>query len=523
MNDADFRFRILVTADLHGQFLAVDYASGKPSNHGFARISASLKAMKDERTLLIDLGDLLQGSPLMSFHEQNRTKYQNPAAMALNYLDYDLFVPGNHDFNYGQDYLDDFLSQLKAKSLCANICRNNQPAFGAPYEIKSFPGGPTIAIIGITTHYIPIWERKANIEGLSFQDAFEATKKYVKLVRSRHNPDLVVVAYHGGFECDLDTFEPYIEDTGENQGSKMLKEIEGIDVLLTSHQHRTIAKKVGETLVLQPTYNGKGFGKVDCHFRKTDGVWKKTESEISVITDVVGESDPALGEILESIELATQEYLDIPIGIVQDDDLLITDLFQARLRKHKIVTLINKVQIESTGAMISATSLGNSATGFSKEITIRNVLSTYVYPNTLVVIEIDGKHLKMALEQNAQYFDLEDGKIIFNSRFSYPKNEHYNYDMFDGIEYIIDVAKPYGERIVSLSYQGRPVKDHHVFTLALNNYRASGGGEFPMYRGQRVVKEINDDIAELVIEYIRKNKIIRVDDPNNIRVIIGAN
>lgn len=187
------------------------------------------------------------------------------------------------------------------------------------------------------------------------------------------------------------------------------------------------------------------------------------------------------------------------------------------------MTLINKVQIESTGAMISATSLGNSATGFSKEITIRNVLSTYVYPNTLVVIEIDGKHLKMALEQNAQYFDLEDGKIIFNSRFSYPKNEHYNYDMFDGIEYIIDVGKPYGERIVSLSYQGRPVKDHHVFTLALNNYRASGGGEFPMYRGQRVVKEINDDIAELVIEYIRKNKIIRVDDPNNIRVIIGAN
>ncbi|NLZ61777.1 MAG: bifunctional metallophosphatase/5'-nucleotidase, partial [Acholeplasmataceae bacterium] len=131
MSDADFRFRILATADLHGQFLAVDYASGEPSNHGFARISASLKAMKDERTLLIDLGDLLQGSPLMSFHEQNRTKYQNPAAMALNYLDYDLFVPGNHDFNYGQDYLDDFLSQLKAKSLCANICRNDQPAFGA--------------------------------------------------------------------------------------------------------------------------------------------------------------------------------------------------------------------------------------------------------------------------------------------------------------------------------------------------------------------------------------------------------
>jgi len=523
MVDNDFRFRILVTADLHGQLLAVDYATGKPSDHGLAVISKKIQDLKEKNTILIDLGDVLQGSPLMSFHERHRNLHPNPAAIAMNYLGYDYFVPGNHDFNYGQDYLSDFISQLHAKTLCGNIYRNNKLAFGIPYDLIQYPEGPKIAIVGITTHYIPMWEQKDHILDLDFPDAFGKAQSYVNEIKERHQPDLIVMAYHGGFERDLDTFEPYVEDTGENQGSRMLKEIKGIDVLLTSHQHRQIAKKVEATLVIQPEHSGKGFGLVECYFEKKEDNWIVKNASVEFITKGAEEPDPTLTKMLSKIEDATQAYLDEPIGVSKDDDLVITDQFQARLHKHKIVSLINQVQLEKTKAMISAASLGNSVTGFKKLITIRDVLSTYVYPNTIVVVEIDGKRLKMALEKNAEYFDWKDGKIVSNPKFSYPKKEHYNYDMFDGIEYTIDVAKPSGERIVSLTYQGHKIADRDRFTLALNNYRASGGGEFTMYRGLKVVKELDTDIAELMTEYIIKNKVIEVDDPKNVSVIASNN
>ncbi len=520
MDDRTLRFRILATSDLHGHILPVDYATGVPAMTGLATLARKIRGLKDDHSVLIDLGDALQGSPLMSFHEANRKHYPNPLAQVMNYLDYDYFVPGNHDFNFGKDYLFAFQDALTAKTLCANILHaDQQQPIGSEYEVVQLSGGPKIAIIGITTHYIPVWERKRNIAGLSFLDAFSETKRLVAELRSREQPDLLVVAYHGGFERDLDTFAPYIDDTGENQGAKMLQEIPGIDILLTSHQHRLIARKVNDTMVVQSGANGNWFAQIDCHFQRIDLRWQ-LEDITAELHDAKNETpDTNITEMLAKIALATEVFLDEPIGTVPKDDMRITDGFLARLQKHKIITLINKVQMEKTKAMISAASLGNSVTGFSRVITTRNVMSTYVFPNTLVVVEIDGKRLKQALEKNAEYFVVVDGKLESNPRFSFPKVEHYNYDMFDGIEYTIDASRAFGDRIIRLNYQGKVVQDEDIFTLALNNYRASGGGEFSMYRGLKVVKEINMDIAELLTEYIRKNKRIIVKDPDRKSVV----
>ncbi|MBN2504203.1 MAG: bifunctional metallophosphatase/5'-nucleotidase [Bacilli bacterium] len=512
-------FQILITSDLHGHLLPINYSDNTPSSDSLANVYGLIKTFRKPEGVLLDLGDTIQGSPLMDYHRLNRTDCPNPVAVCFNKIGYDFFVIGNHDFNYGREYLDEFLGTIEAKTLCGNIFDEEyKSVFGKPYEIMELRPGLKIAIIGLTTQYIPNWERKSTTKGLVFLNAFETAEKLVKEVKNDFGVKFVIVAYHGGFEKDLDSFEPYVEDTGENLGSRILEKIEGIDVLITGHQHRKICRKVGDTTVIQPMSYGKALAVVDVDFQFVTQ-WE-TISVKSELVETIGTSpDPSLSEWLLKIEEKTQEYLDASIGFVPDDDMKIDDMFLARLNKHKVVTFINQVQMNKSGAMISCCSLGNNVTGFERNISIRNVLSTYVFPNILVVVEIDGLRLKQALEKNAEYFVWSEGKIVANPRFSHPKMEHYNYDMFDGIDYTIDVAKPFGSRIVELEYQGKAVKDSDVFTLAMNNYRATGGGEFYMYRDLKIIKEISVDITEMLIDEIRNSHEIKVVDPMNIRII----
>ncbi len=513
------KFKMFVTSDIHGHLLPVDYADDTPSNDSLANVASIIKTFRTEHSVLLDLGDSIQGSPLMDFHQLHRTKFENPVASCLNLMKYDYFIPGNHDFNFGRKYLEDFIHSINAQTLCANILSSDgQYAFGKPYDILEIEPGLKIAIIGVTTQYIPNWERKETIRNLIFENACQVAKDLVEEVKTKHQVQLVIVAYHGGFEKDLTTFLPYIEDTGENLGSRMLESIPDMDILITGHQHRTICQKVRDTIVIQPMFNGRAVAMIDVEFAKTDK-WKTNSMNASLIESKDYLPDDEICSMLEQIENSTGKYLDKVLGHVTNNDMEIEDKFQARLKKHKIVTLINQVQIEKTNAMISCCSLGNHVTGFAKEITIRNILSTYVFPNTLVVLEIDGNSLKKALEKNAEYFVIEQGEIVSNPKYSYPKKEHYNYDMFDGIDYTIDVAKPLGSRITSLKYNGLEILPTDMFTLAMNNYRATGGGEFTMYRNLKIVKEVQSDIATLLIEYIKKHKFISVKDTDNIMVI----
>jgi len=510
--------RILTTSDTHGSLLNVNYANNEFTQYGMSLISSLIKQNRTDNSILIDCGDTIQGSPLLYFHQLNRHLYNNPVATVFNHLKYDYFIPGNHDLNYGKDYLSSFLTQLHATSLCANILDQEEKLiFDHSYQIHTFPNGIRIAVIGLTTDYIPNWEREQNIEGLQFLSPIHQLGQILEAIKAI-KVDATVVVYHGGFEKDLDTFLPYVQDTGENIGSKILEMYPQIDCLLTGHQHRSISRKINHTSVIQPASNGKALGMVDLHFELENQEWKlKTTSEqLLFAKDSV--VDPLIYESIKEIHELCNHFLDQPIGIVPNNDLYVDDLFLARLHKHKIVTFINEVQLEASKAMISATSLGNDVTGFHQLITVRNVLSTYVYPNTLTVLKIDGYHLRKALERNAEYFIVKDGVVTFSPKYAFPKIEHYNYDMFDGIYYTIDLTKPVNERIVSLKYMGLPVQDNQVFTLVLNNYRASGGGEFEMYHHLEIVREIQLDIAELMVDTIRRMKTLQILDIQNIKI-----
>ncbi len=515
-----FNFRILQTSDVHGYIYPRSYSSKKQADIGLAQISTLLKQYRTPNTLLIDTGDTIQGSPLTYHHAKENVGKENPLSKIYNYLKYDFITIGNHEFNYGKNYLENFLDFLDAKIINSNILnkQSGKPYYGKPYEILNFENGPKVAIIGATTHYIPNWEQPAHINNLLFKDAFETIKDTVKIVKEKENPDFIIVNYHGGFERDLETYELSMEDTGENQGFKIIKEIQDIDLLLTGHQHRTLAGKIFNTYYTQPAFNGTGLGLVDIKFTYTNNKWEYKVSEIKILNTINILPDNKLLSLVEKDEQTTQLFLDTPIGTTAND-LLITDQLKARLYKHPLVSFINQVQLEYSGADISSCSLGNDVSGFKKEITIRDVIGTYVFPNSLVVKAVKGSTLLAALEKTAEFFELENGEAIISPKFNTPKLQLYAYDMYDNIDYTIDLSKPHSHRIKNITYNNLPLDLNRTYKLVMNNYRAAGGGDYLFIKKCKTVKDMQIDVIELLINYIYDKKEIEVKTTDNIKII----
>ncbi|MEK4708196.1 bifunctional metallophosphatase/5'-nucleotidase [Bacillus sp. FSL R10-2780] len=516
---------ILLTSDIHGTVYPIHYQDNSQADIGLAKISTLIKKERSQNTnvLLIDNGDFIQGTPFTYHYATYEKDMENPMSLLANYLEYDIAIIGNHEFNYGMDILNNAVATANFPYLSANILDKNrkEPYFGKPYITKHIESNIKIAILGVTTHYIPHWEQAHHIKDLQFEDAFETTKKWVSYIRKHEKPDLLVVAYHGGFERDLQTGVPTEVLTGENQGYAMCHEIEGIDILLTGHQHREIAHTViNGVTILQTGCNGHSAGKVTVTFEKAEQKWVKKESysELLPVQGIAADQDVL--SLVANYEEKTQNWLDKPIGLIYGD-MQISDAMQTRLQDHPFIEFINKIQMDIANVSISCTSLfHNTSPGFPKHVTMRDIVSNYIYPNTLKVIRITGADIKDALELSASYFTLKaDGSIIVTPTYIEPKPQHYNYDMWEGISYVLNISKPIGERVESLQYKGAPLNINEEYDVVMNNYRASGGGNFFMFQNKLVVKDIPTDMSELIANYILKHKRIEATVNHNWKVI----
>jgi len=224
--------------------------------------------------------------------------------------------------------------------------------------------------------------------------------------------------------------------------------------------------------------------------------------------------------LIKPFDDETQVWLDQKLGRVEGYDLLIKDPFDARVHKHPYVSFINTIQKQVTHADICGTALFNQAIGLGNEISYRDLVNNYVYPNSLIVKEMDGRTLKLYLEQCADYFTVIDNKITVNPMFDEPKPQHFNYDMLDGIEYTLKISNPLGQRVISLTYNGKDVKETDIFSVAMNNYRASGGGNFHMIPPCKTLLEIQRDMTDILAEYIMNKKIVTISHHDNIKVIL---
>lgn len=517
---------ILETSDIHGNMLPIQYANNDPTESGFAKIAALIKEerRKEAAVLVIDNGDLIQGTPLAYHHAKLNREQPNPMIQALNELGYDAGVIGNHEFNYGIELLNKAVSESRFPWLSANIVNasTGEPYFGKPYLIKTYGGDCKVAVLGLTTQYIPNWEKAEHIAGLRFDDAVDTGRRWVRYLRETERADVVIVSYHGGFERHLDTGEIAEPLTGENQGYALCCEVEGIDVLLTGHQHRMLAgKEIGGVPIVQPGYAGACLGKVQLTLRKTDGRYRITSKYSELLSAKGVEPDRTVLSLMRPHEEQTQIWLDQPIGRLIGD-MRITDPMQVRLQEHPLIEFINKVQMELSGAPISNTALfDNVSPGFPEQITMRDIVTNYIYPNTLQVIRVTGQDIKDALERSASYFERYDGNgpIKVSPDFSDPKPQHYNYDMWEGIEYRINISRPVGERVEKLNYQGRPVDPLAEYDVVMNNYRAGGGGNYLMFQGKPVIKDIPTDMAELLAGYIMERGTIEATLNRNWEVV----
>lgn len=499
--------RLLFTSDVHGYIFPTDYISEGEKDLGLMKVSSLIKRYKkeDPDTLVLDLGDYIQGSILAQylFEEKNDPKF---LMNIKDELAYDLQVVGNHEYNFGLDYLKRAVDSSKIPTMSANILKEDGKPLYKPYTIIE-KKGIKIGIIALTTQYIKNWELEENIKGLKFISAKEVCENYVDLIRDQ--VDLLVVCYHGGFEKDLYTREVLDTNEGENEGYDILKNVPGIDLLLTGHQHRKIADIVDGVGVIQAGKFAEFVGKVDVEFDQDKNIINKNLE----LLDLVGEEvDQELYQKYSYIIPKLDKWMHEEIGQT-DGDMKIYDSFEARQKGCAYANFVNQVQLEKSKAQISSTALFlMDPPGFEQRITRKNVLNNYPYANTLAVLKISGKDLKDALAKNSMYFILdENGNVIVNPSYLEPKPKHYNYDFYSGIEYVIDLSKDEENRVVSLTYNSKIVKDTDTFELVTNQYRALGGGDFPMFSKDKIIKTIDVPVNELMIEKIRQKEVIKAD------------
>lgn len=502
----DRNLTICFTSDVHGYFSDMDYAKGAPGTTGLSRCVSTFP--DDGNTLILDGGDTLQGSPFAYWLSQNPVEGAKVSARAMSLAGYDFITLGNHDFNYGREALVSYLSHLEARCLSANV--EGLPGVERTAVVK-LQNGLRVGLTGVTTHFVNLWEKPENLEGITVKDAFSSAAAAIEELK-QEKVDVTVCIYHGGFENDLVTGE-LLSATDENQAYRICRELD-FDVLLTGHQHQPKAGlELFGTFAAQSPDRAKQYVRMD--------VTVSEEGKITANSRMMDPEEPEeeLAQYLAPLDAQNAVFLDQPLGEL-DIPLEPDDHMKMAANGSVIANFFNQVQMDASGADLSITCLANVVKGFNQQVTIRDVVATYVFPNTLKTIRVDRRILKAALERSAEYFDLdENGQLQVSQRFLKPIVMHYNYDYLSGLEVTIDIHKSIGNRVVSMLYEGKELEEDRQLTLCLNNYRATGTGGYPLYAKCELVKDQPTEISQMIIEYIEKHKQIAVDKTKWLNVI----
>lgn len=511
---------ILGTTDLHGNINPIDYYTDKPDNRGLAKIATLIKRVRNEHpnVLLVDSGDTIQGSPLASYHSRKHNQPPDPMMLVMSSLDYDAMAVGNHEYNFGLKVLEKARGEAKFPWLSANTYETaTGKTHYKPYIVKEL-SGVRVGILGLTTPGVPHWDNPPNYAGLEFRAPVAEARKWVPVLREQERADVVVIAMHMGLGEDLRTG---VGNPGqiplENEAISIAKEVPGIDVIFMGHTHRDVPSLyINGVLLTQANYWGRHLARADLYLQKAETGWRVyAKSARTIATDDRVEPDPEVLKLAEPYHRATQEWLSKVIGESAEE----MTAREARFRDTAILDLIQKVQLEAGKADVSMVASFNLEARIDKgPVTVRDIAGLYIYENTLAVLEVTGRQLKEALEHSARYYkpyvtgksprELVDEKI-----------PAYNFDIAEGVTYELDISKPFGERIQNLRFRGQPLSPSQKLRLATNNYRVNGGGGYTMYQNAPVVYRSSEEIRELIIDWVERNKNIPTKPTNNWRLI----
>ncbi|NIZ00198.1 bifunctional 2',3'-cyclic-nucleotide 2'-phosphodiesterase/3'-nucleotidase [Thalassospira lucentensis] len=569
--DSNVSLRILETTDIHTHLVNYDYyRDGTTDTVGLAKVATLLKTARGEaeNVVLVDNGDLIQGNPLGDYMAKERGLKDgdvHPVYKAMNLLGYDAANIGNHEFNYGLDFLAKSLSGAEFPYVSANIfvddgddnAQNDKPYFD-PYVLldREFVDDEgkihkaKVGVIGFVPPQITQWD-KANLEGkVIAKDIVDMAKKYVPEMRAK-GADIVIAVPHSG----LSTMERH---GMEENATYYLSEVEGIDAILFGHAHTVfpsdafsdidgvdLAKgTINGVAAVMPGFWGSHLGVIDLKLNVTDdGIWSVVDSlsearpiyqrEGRDITPLV-EADPDVVAAVKEEHDATIAYMRKGVGttstpinsffaLVADDPSIqiVTNAQKWYLEKMLNGSEYDGIPILSAGAPFKAGGRGGPDyfTDIPKgEIALKNVADLYIYPNTVRAVLLDGDQVREWLEMSAGQFNQIDPNSRDEQPLVNPDFPTYNFDVIDGVNYQIDVTKPArynkaGEvvnpdshRIVNLEFDGKPVTADQKFVVATNNYRAGGGGNFPGLDGSTIIVEAPDENRTVLGNYILSEK-----------------
>lgn len=547
--------RILATTDLHTNLVNYDYYQDKPAeNVGLAKTAVLIEEAKKENsnTLLVDNGDTIQGTPLGTYKAiVNPVKEgeQHPMYAALQKLGFEAGTLGNHEFNYGLDYLKRVIDTAGMPIVNANIV---DPKTGAyvydPYKIisKTFVDKNDrkttvkIGVTGIVPPQILSWD-KANLEGkIQVNDSVEAIQKIIPEMR-KAGADITLVLSHSGIGDDK------YEKGEENEGYQIAS-LPGVDAVVTGHSHAEFPSgngtgfyekyagvdgvngKINGTPVTMAGKYGDHLGIIDLNLVYKNGKWTVVNSKGSIrkIHTKSKDADERIKEIAKTAHEGTIQYVRQQVGTTTAP---ITSYF-ALVKDDPSVQIVNNAQIWYAKKELAGTPEGNlpilsaaapfkagtrgDATAYTDipagPIAIKNVADLYLYDNVTAILKVTGAQLKEWLEMSAGQFNTIDPTKKEAQQLINPSYRTYNFDVIDGVTYEYDVTQPNkydregklihpdASRVRNLKYQGKDVAPDQEFIVVTNNYRANG--KFPGVRDASLNRLLGLENRQIIINYI---------------------
>lgn len=543
---------VLATTDVHSHALDYDYFTGKAfgakdpaKSLGMDHLSTAITQIRADRgaesTLLLDNGDANQGTPLATYYQQHRTADSvDPMAAVFNHLNYDAGVIGNHEFNYGPESAAQYVKNLKMPLLGANVIdlATGQPAY-KPYEMftKTVGGEEVkVGVIGVVTPGVRIWD-KATVDGkLEFKDAAASAAEWAPKVKAE-GADVVIVLAHTGLDAEGYTYKE--EDLTENVAKSVAEQSTDVDVVIGGHSHRTdkvqeyFTNKKGEkVLFTQPGYWARFLSNIEIPLvKQADGdievEWSEALKPTATAVQAADfEADPSIEKVIDPYHTKTKEWVQTVVAQSTEQMSAVTSAWEDtpildfinRVQTDELTRALKGTQYEGLPVVTEASPFSRTAVFNKGDVTIADMAALYIYDNTLYGVEMTGAQIKDYLEFSARYYkqqepgaEIADWSTVTNE--IYPGDTRgipdYSYDVLSGVNYHINISKPVGERIENLTLaDGTPLADDARVVLGLNNYRWSGGSNYPHVTSAPIVYEEQKAVRDLMIDWAIEHKTI---------------
>lgn len=498
---------IAATSDIHGRIYPYEYAIDSPdTDAGLTLTYDVVKQIKTNNpdTLLIDIGDLLQDNSAELFNDMD----VHPMIEAINYMNYDLWVPGNHEFNFGLDFLERNINAFNGRCVASNIVKvDGSGTFVNPYQIFVI-NGVRVAVVGGIAPHVAQWEASTpnHFQGLDFTDPVEAVKATVKSLEGKY--DVLVAAMHvsrnGEYECE-----------GKSGVFQLAEAVPELDLILAGHEHATYCEKVNDTWVMEPGKYGAQVAFSEITVVKENGKWVISNIDArNIATDGLNPDvdlankfkfvhDQSLADAREEIGEITEDFVEGVDYITGKNH--VTTMPTSQMIDTAVIDLINIVQMKEANAEISSCATFNSDQAlFKGPLLKKDMAFIYKYSNTLMGVKMTGENLLKYMEWAVSFFNTyEDGDVTISFN---PDKRSYNYDMFSGVQYKVDVSKPVGSRIVNPTLNGKKIMDSKVYKVAVNNYRfgtlLSNGWATAEDEYYTSANDVDSTIRSLIMKYV---------------------